>query len=1687
MRKTTVFILLIAMFVMQFGAINVRAEGFTVSSIMVNKNQSDKVSNIDSQNPFIDIVFSENVDGSTVSDDSIIIKDVATGNPVEYDVYSVSDDTVKIYLGELTGAKSELAEDIVEYEITVTNLVKSAASGIEATELKQTFSVNEIINVPYVEGKIITNVALEDDVYTATGELLSSTLTNPGNLTGFTDLPASGDARRGVVDLGNYYDVVGVGVLWYPTTSPLANANDVKYSSSLIAPWLPEAETETFIEPKVLFDATEEIRGKAGTHYPITADNGASRRARYISLEKAGKYNNAYYKRLRVYAYVDVDYRDWQATLNDQLVGGITTNGNYTIKLPVNAYFTGDSYYVLVASYDNYGKIISKDVMKKDIVETGDNSYTYTFEVTDNVVAIKAMCLSSLYEGKNLTPQFEIRRAGYELPIIETNEKIEHSEDEESTSVYGNTDFYAYDENINIIMVNKDTAYDEYIQPTDILSFDSAIIKDEEHFILKAYTDGGEFYNVQFTAEKANGEITHTGMALNFVTTQMIEEMATSFETVESKSDLENALSFYVDTKGWLSLSTIPEISSTVTDTFAEKYILLGKNDDFSSLSGSRDILNRLKSAYVLSQIGEAGFYCALQAYASSIPENLVKAEYIKNEELATAFANIYDEICQNNNEYTDVAKALKWSAILSVLGYGVVDDKVDIFNDYSDTLDSDNSLITYMQSKTSSKTGMPITLEEVMEVFEFDNVADVYGTEAFGNTFKRLVDEIVYAFNVLSISPADNSVGLTNIGVQDALITISFNQVVDPETVNSKSIVITPEGGQAVEYEIYEVNDKTVKIPIAALHSNKEHTIKLLKNQVGSTDGYKLKADVVFTLSAGQVVNCQYVPNKVLIDVAEGKGVYNDKGIRAVEGRYSISRITVNDSSLASLAHFATVQGAIIDLGNYYDVVGIGYLPHTNATADKCSFAGTLEFPAVEFSEYGNLIKEAKLSAPTTEVLEIFPLDNKSSKRSRYIYVSKKTTEDVYLRQVKVYAYVDVYCEDWIAEHNGSNVYSIDANGTYNIKLPIKSYSLQPEERIVLIAAYDENGDMIPGKSYFYKSELAAKGNETVRWQCQVGDDVQFIKGICIDKINDGKYMTLPYIIKRDNTSSFNIDTDKKIEYSYDDGSFSFFGDKSKYDNSDILGMIALENGKEFASATVSDISYFDIADGNGEEKFRFVYKASTPGSYNVCFRTQSSDNMVENTFNTLRVLSGAETTTLIDGFKGVNNTSDLNAVITQYTETTPLMALDMIPELQSGVDETVGKYYVYLLNTDSYGNDMDDTSDIIRLLQMSHILSSIETDDAESAFEAAKKYKSAINADILDFGCLENKTKTAKFQTSYNLLKDEVDTSEDLVSVIKWSEMFSNFIGASPESIANTITNYETLVDPSGTLEKYMSGKISSGTGQTVTLTEVAKLFDTENLKQYYGTENFGAKFKNYVDSITSSDKQESVSISGGSSGGSGTLVSFDRNSGSEVSNVGVIENPGASVTNTVEFNDLRGYEWATDAISVLAGYGVINGTTVDKFEPERNVTREEFVKMCVCAMKLNMISSEKPAFKDYKADEWFVPYIQIAVSNDVINGIDENKFGVGMSITREDSAVIIARSMSASGYKTLNKSELTFTDNVSISSYAYDAIAKLHYDRIINGYTGGTFSPKNTITRAEAAVMIYRAFTVVNGGAK
>ena len=118
----------------------------------------------------------------------------------------------------------------------------------------------------------------------------------------------------------------------------------------------------------------------------------------------------------------------------------------------------------------------------------------------------------------------------------------------------------------------------------------------------------------------------------------------------------------------------------------------------------------------------------------------------------------------------------------------------------------------------------------------------------------------------------------------------------------------------------------------------------------------------------------------------------------------------------------------------------------------------------------------------------------------------------------------------------------------------------------------------------------------------------------------------------------------------------------------------------------------------------------------------------------------------------------------------------------------------------------------------------------------------------------------------------------------------------------------------------------------------------------------------------------------------------------------------------------------------------------------------------------MNFESTVSEK-SFADVTLNAWYAPYIASLCERSVINGIEENKFGVGMNVTREDFAVMI--------YRALNLTEVgdnNFTDKESISPYAVSAVNALYEKRIVAGFEDGSFKPKANITRAEGAKIIY-----------
>ena len=168
---------------------------------------------------------------------------------------------------------------------------------------------------------------------------------------------------------------------------------------------------------------------------------------------------------------------------------------------------------------------------------------------------------------------------------------------------------------------------------------------------------------------------------------------------------------------------------------------------------------------------------------------------------------------------------------------------------------------------------------------------------------------------------------------------------------------------------------------------------------------------------------------------------------------------------------------------------------------------------------------------------------------------------------------------------------------------------------------------------------------------------------------------------------------------------------------------------------------------------------------------------------------------------------------------------------------------------------------------------------------------------------------------------------------------------------------------------------------------------------------------------------------------------------------------------------FDDLADCEWAKEAIEELYKKNIVSGVDDKKFEPMRNITREEFVKLVVLAFGFE-ISEGETGFSDVSSGAWYESYIKTAMDNGIVTGISETEFGVGKNITRQDMAVIIAR---VKNMKNVENAE-PFADDADISDYAKEAVYAMKETGIITGVGDNRFAPKNNATRAQAAKVIY-----------
>ena len=240
----------------------------------------------------------------------------------------------------------------------------------------------------------------------------------------------------------------------------------------------------------------------------------------------------------------------------------------------------------------------------------------------------------------------------------------------------------------------------------------------------------------------------------------------------------------------------------------------------------------------------------------------------------------------------------------------------------------------------------------------------------------------------------------------------------------------------------------------------------------------------------------------------------------------------------------------------------------------------------------------------------------------------------------------------------------------------------------------------------------------------------------------------------------------------------------------------------------------------------------------------------------------------------------------------------------------------------------------------------------------------------------------------------------------------------------------------------------------------------------KEYESVTALVTAYNNAVSNPTS-DTGESVIVSrpsdtgGGSSGGGGK-------------NVISVPTPeplynNSDVTNPQQFSDLDGYEWAKTAIEELAKMNCISGYEDGSFKPGGNITREEFVKL-ICVLFDFETDGNNAGFSDVKADAWYSTYINAAVDSGIVQGLGNGNFGVGLLMTRQEMAVIIARAM---GLKEVYST--AFTDSFEIADWAETSVGQLKQLGIIEGYDG-KFMPLKNATRAETACMLYKVSQMI-----
>lgn len=178
---------------------------------------------------------------------------------------------------------------------------------------------------------------------------------------------------------------------------------------------------------------------------------------------------------------------------------------------------------------------------------------------------------------------------------------------------------------------------------------------------------------------------------------------------------------------------------------------------------------------------------------------------------------------------------------------------------------------------------------------------------------------------------------------------------------------------------------------------------------------------------------------------------------------------------------------------------------------------------------------------------------------------------------------------------------------------------------------------------------------------------------------------------------------------------------------------------------------------------------------------------------------------------------------------------------------------------------------------------------------------------------------------------------------------------------------------------------------------------------------------------------------------------------------------------------FADISKHSWAQTSIKNLVARQVVVGMGPKEYAPDNSVTRAQFITMLVKNFGL-LDKKAKTNFVDVNKNAWYYSSVASAFNKGIVKGTNTNTFEPDKAITRAEMTVMMNNVIAVLNLKaTPIFTDKNYIDDFSIPDYARKSVSLITRIGLMTGYPGNRFSPNMKATRAEAAVVIYKLFSV------